>query len=217
MRDTVIFDLDGTILDTLTDLTNAVNYALRTCGYEEKTESQVRSYVGNGIRNLMRRAVPQGTSEHDLETSFAQFKSFYEKNMYVYTRAYEGIPELMRQLSEKGYHIGVVSNKADFAVKVLMEQFFDGLVEIGVGEMDNMGRKPAPDTLFYVMQKMKVTPDRCIYVGDSDVDIRTAENAGIPCISVTWGFRSPQFLLENGAQYIADNTVQLAMQIEKIS
>lgn len=214
MKNTVIFDLDGTILDTLTDLSNAVNHALKTCGYEEKTQEQVCSYVGNGIRKLMERAVPEGTSEQKLEICFQEFKKFYEKNMYVYTRPYEGIERLMQKLKERGFHVGVVSNKADFAVKELMRQFFDGLVDVSIGEMEGMQRKPAPDTVNLAMRQMNVVPENCIYVGDSDVDIQTAENAGIPCISVTWGFRDREFLLKNGSKTVVDCVEELWKAIE---
>lgn len=214
MKNAVIFDLDGTILDTLADLTNAVNHALKTCGYEEKTQEKVCSYVGNGVRKLMERAVPEGTSEQELKICFQEFRKFYEKNMHVYTRPYEGMEWLMQKLREKGFHVGVVSNKADFAVKELMRQFFDGLVDVSVGEMEGMRRKPAPDTLNLAMRRMNVAPENCIYVGDSDVDIQTAANAGIPCISVTWGFRDREFLLKNGAKTIVDCAEELWKEIE---
>lgn len=214
MKDTVLFDLDGTILNTLTDLTNAVNAALQTCGYAEKTEEQVCACVGNGIRKLMERVVPEGTEKQEQEFCFQQFRAFYAKNMCVCTRPYEGIPQLMQRLRENGCHIGVVSNKADFAVKALISKFFEGLVEVSVGEMEGMKRKPAPDMLFYAMRQMKVTPENCIYVGDSDVDLQTADNAGIPCISVTWGFRDREFLLKNGAKTIVDCAQELWKEIE---
>lgn len=213
--DTVIFDLDGTLLDTLEDLKEAVNYALSACHMPERSLEEVRRFVGNGIRKLMQRAVVDGEDNPQFEQAFAEFQSYYKLHCNDNTKPYPGVIELLAKLKEKGYHLAIVSNKADFAVKELQEIYFKGAVEAAIGEREGVARKPAKDTVVQALHEMGVPAEGAIYVGDSDVDIMTAANAGIPCISVTWGFRDREFLKEHGATQFADNTEELIRLIEK--
>ena len=197
---TVIFDLDGTLLNTLEDLTDATNYALEQFKMPVRTIDEVRSFVGNGVRTLMVRAVPQGDANPQFEQVFDCFKTYYGEHCNDKTRAYDGVKELLQELKDKGFAVAIVSNKIDFAVKELQKKYFDGLVSVAIGESEGVLRKPAPDTVITALKELGKTKEGAIYVGDSDVDIMTAKNAGIPCISVEWGFRDRQFLIEHGGQ-----------------
>ena len=195
----LIFDLDGTLLDTLEDLADATNAALRACDLPERTIDEVRMFVGNGVRNLMLRAVPGGEENPRFEEAFAFFKKYYGAHCKEKTGPYAGIMELLQELKDRGIGTAIVSNKIDSAVKALDREYFYGLTQAAIGEMEGIARKPAPDTVFKAMEELKVGPEDAIYVGDSDVDIETARNAGLACISVTWGFRDEDFLKEHGA------------------
>lgn len=212
--DTVIFDLDGTLLDTLEDLKDAVNHALACCGMPERSLEEIRRFVGNGIRNLMRRAVPHGEDNPEFEQAFAEFQNYYKLHCNDKTKPYPGVPQMLEELKEKGYHLAIVSNKADFAVKELQEIYFREAIEAAIGEREGVARKPAKDTVMQALCELGVTAESAIYVGDSDVDVMTAKNAGIPCISVTWGFRDREFLKEHGAVLFADDTKELLHLIE---
>ena len=194
-----IFDLDGTILNTLDDLADSTNAALRMNSLSERTTDEVRRFVGNGIHLLIERAVPTGTSTELIEKVFADFKAYYGSHCSIKTAPYEGIEELIDSLHEAGVKVAVVSNKADFAVKELCAQYFPDKLDFAVGERENIRRKPAPDSVFESMKALGVSADESVYIGDSDVDIETAKNAGIPCLSVTWGFRDVDFLKAHGA------------------
>ena len=204
MYQLIVFDLDGTILDTLDDLANAVNYALRELGLPTRTREEVRSFVGNGIARLMSLAVgEQHTHLH--AQALQSFKTYYGTHCNVETRVYDGIVELLNVLKEKGLKTAVLSNKADFAVKILAEEYFPNTFFIAQGENEQAGirRKPAPDALFAIIKQAGVTAEETLYVGDSEVDIQTANNAGVDCVSVTWGFKDEAFLKENGGTRIA--------------
>lgn len=211
---TVIFDLDGTLLNTLEDLTDAVNYALRQCGMRERTIEEVRRFVGNGIRKLMQRAVENGEENPDFDKAFSLFQEYYKEHCNDKTGLYPGIEELLHTLKSRGYHLAIVSNKADFGVKELWNIYFADTVEAAIGEREGIARKPAKDTVVQALKELKVSAGQAVYVGDSDVDIKTAENAGLPCISVTWGFRDREFLSEHGAAYYAKDTDELLKLIE---
>lgn len=201
--DTIIFDLDGTLLYTLEDLADATNYALRKHDLPERTVDEVRQFVGNGVRNLMKRAVPKGEEDPDFENIFDDFKAFYGEHCNDKTKPYDGIMELLEQLKQQGYAIAIVSNKLDSAVKELNKRYFDGIIDVAIGEKEGVLRKPAPDTVVTALKELGKSKETAIYVGDSDVDIQTALNAGIPCISVLWGFRDRKFLEEHNAQVFA--------------
>lgn len=201
MKKAVIFDLDGTLLNTLDDLADSTNYALSRFGYPTRTIEEVRQFVGNGVAKLIERAIPEGKNNPNFEKCLAIFKENYAQNMYNKTAPYNGIIEMLSNLKSKGIKIAVVSNKFDFAVKELCKKYFEGFIDFAAGENEAQGirKKPAPDTVISVLNKFNFAPEDAVYVGDSDVDIMTAKNSKMPCISVTWGFRDEKFLLENGA------------------
>ena len=198
---TYIFDLDGTLLDTLGDLASAVNYALRSHGMSERSIDEVRCFVGNGVKKLMQRAVPDGEANPLFEQALATFRQYYLEHSLDTTHPYDGIPELLTELRLRGCHTAVVSNKFDAATKELCRYFFADTIEVAVGEHEAEGirKKPAPDTVYAALKELGVDKDGAVYVGDSDVDIATARHAGLPCISVLWGFRDREFLLNHGA------------------
>lgn len=201
MKKAVIFDLDGTLLNTLDDLADSTNYALSKFGYPTRTIEEVRQFVGNGVAKLIERAIPEGKNNSNFEKCLSIFKENYAKNMYNKTAPYNGIIEMLSNLKSKGIKIAVVSNKFDLAVKELCKKYFEGFIDFAAGENEAQGikKKPAPDTVISVLNEFNFAPEDAVYVGDSDVDIMTAKNSKMPCISVTWGFRDKKFLLENGA------------------
>lgn len=202
--DTVVFDLDGTLLDTIDDLADSVNLALAEQGFALHTVSEVKSFVGNGIAKLIDRSVPEGTSEEEKLQTLESFKRHYAAGCANKTKPYDGILKLLDDLRDGGFKIAVVSNKIDSAVSVLCKKYFGDRIDFCVGDQEGLARKPAPDAVFEALKKISSAPEKAVYVGDSDVDIKTAENAGMVCISVSWGFRSRDFLLLNGASVIAD-------------
>ena len=201
MKKAVIFDLDGTLLNTLDDLADSTNYALSKFGYPTRTIEEVRQFVGNGVAKLIERAIPEGENNPNFEKCLSIFKENYAQNMYNRTAPYNGIIEMLSNLKSKGIKIAVVSNKFDLAVKELCKKYFEGFIDFAAGENEAQGikKKPAPDTVISVLNEFNFAPEDAVYVGDSDVDIMTAKNSKMPCISVTWGFRDKKFLLENGA------------------
>ena len=215
MYSAVIFDLDGTLLDTLDDLWAAVNAALEKFSLPKRTREEVRSFIGNGIVKLMERAVGQ-VEKAVFEGALQEFKRYYGEHCEDSTKPYDGVMDLLKALQAKGVRTAVVSNKADFAVKKLAKGYFEGLLEYAVGENEEAGirKKPAPDSLLAVMQSMGAGTDSTVYVGDSEVDIQTAKNAGVDCISVTWGFKDREFLIENGATVFADTPKEILSLIE---
>ena len=205
----VLFDLDGTLLDTLEDLYQSVNAALTACGFPERTRMEVRSFVGNGVRNLMVRSVPDGEENPKFEECFQKFREHYAAHLNDHTAPYAGIMELLAELKEKGIPTAVVSNKSDAAVKELCRETFRDLVPLAIGESERVKKKPAPDTVIEAAAGIGVPLKDCVYVGDSEVDLATAENAGIPCISVSWGFRDKELLESLGAKTLLDTVPEL--------
>ncbi len=205
---TVIFDLDGTLLDTLEDLKKATNYALKFCNMPERTLDEVRRFVGNGVRNLMIRAVPDGESNSEFERAFAIFKEYYGQHCNDATKAYDGIPQLLQELKDRGYALAIVSNKIDSAVQDLNHKYFPQ-VDVAIGYRENLRRKPEPDSVNLALDVLNKTKQEAIYVGDSDVDLQTAQNAGLPCISVLWGFRDKEFLIEHGATVFVKKPMEI--------
>ena len=196
---TAIFDLDGTLLDTLEDLYRAVNYALSAHSMPLRTRDEVRMFVGNGVEMLIRRAVPEGSDEALILAVLGDFKTTYAAICKDHTKPYDGILPVLTALRNKGIRVAVVSNKFDAATKSLCAEYFGELVEVAIGERADVRKKPAPDTVLEALRELGVTAKGAVYIGDSDVDIRTAENCGMDCISVTWGLRDEDFLVENGA------------------
>lgn len=209
----VIFDLDGTLLDTLEDLRDAVNYAMRKNQFQEHSLEEIRKAVGNGIRKLIERCVPEGTKSEVVEAVFADFRVYYKENCKNKTKPYDGMKELVKKLKEEDYKLAVVSNKNHEAVQEIIPYYFGDLFDISVGAMEEMKKKPAPDTTFLALEKLGVANGKAIYVGDSQVDVETAKNSGLEGIFVTWGFRSREELAEAGAQEFADTVNQLYEKI----
>ena len=206
-----IFDLDGTLLDTLQDLYLCCNYALRTHGMPERTLEEVCNFVGNGVKKLMERSVPDGLSNPAFEDAFTTFRQYYLLHSLDNTHPYPGIIEALRELDERGMKLAVVSNKFYKATQELCRHFFNNYIKIAIGEREGIRKKPAPDTVVEAMRQLGVSPDETVYVGDSDVDITTARNCNIPCISVLWGFRTKEFLLEHGATTLVEHPHQLLL------
>ena len=207
----ILFDLDGTLLNTLEDLLDATNYALKVHGFPSRTLPELRRFVGNGAYNQMRLSVPEGTPPEKIQQVLDTYKPYYTAHCQHKTRPYDGIPEALAILKEK-YPLAIVSNKPDAAVKALCADYFPGIYALG--ETADCPRKPAPDMVFRAMAAIGC--DTCIYVGDSEVDAATAKNADVPCLAVTWGFRDREDLLEAGAVLFCDNTNELASCIEKL-
>lgn len=210
-KDIIIFDLDGTLLNTLEDLADSTNYALNTLGFPKRSLEEIRNFVGNGVAKLIERAIPQGKQNPNFEQCLTIFKQHYSQNMYNKTKPYDGTSEMLIELKNQGCKIAVVSNKFDSAVKELCKKYFGSLVDIAIGEDEANGikKKPAPDTVNKVLALFLSDINNAIYVGDSDVDIMTAKNSNLPCISVTWGFRDIDFLKMHGADIIIDKPEQL--------
>ena len=198
-----IFDLDGTLLNTLDDLCASCNYALKTMDFAQRTTDEVRRFVGNGVAKLMERAVPDGTSAGQTAEALAVFRKHYLDHGLDTTRPYDGIPELLTALRQRGNRVAVVSNKFNDATRQLCAHFFPDTVEVAIGETAAIRKKPAPDTVMEAMRQLGVDAAGTVYVGDSDVDVMTARNSGLPCISVLWGFRDRAFLEDCGATVFA--------------
>ena len=207
MKIGILFDLDGTLLDTLADLTDATNYALRLHGYPERHISEIRAFVGNGAANQIRRSAPAGA---DYDAVLAAYRAYYNDHCQIRTAPYPGVPEALEEL--KDYPLAVVSNKPHSAVTVLTRQYFGDIY--ARGETPECPRKPAPDMVWQTMAALGV--EKCVYVGDSEVDVRTAKNAGVPCLSVLWGFRDKPVLEAEGAKYFCEDPKKLANDIKKI-
>ncbi len=211
---TVIFDLDGTLLNTLDDLADSVNFALREHGFPERSLEEIKSFVGNGVRNLMQLSTPDGFDNPQFENCLEAFREHYSKNMNNKTRPYEGIMELLAELSAKNYKLAIVSNKFDRAVKELAGEFFGDYIKVAIGESGGLRKKPEPDCVFEALEELAAEAGKAICVGDSEVDVRTARNAGLPCIGVTWGFRSRELLEASGAEHIIDSPLELLQLLE---
>ena len=207
--DTIIFDLDGTLLNTLEDLTDSVNYALALYGFPCRKIGEVRSFVGNGVARLMELSIPKGLNNPQYEKCLTDFRNHYSGNMQNKTDAYKGIMELLGKLSNEDYKIAIVSNKFHKAVKGLNQVYFGEYIKVAIGESENVSKKPAPDTVFKALEELGSTPDQAVYVGDSEVDVKTAKNSGIMCVGVTWGFRDREVLEQEGADYIIDRPQEL--------
>lgn len=207
----VIFDLDGTLLDTLEDLKDAVNYALTQYKKPQRTRDEICQFVGNGIAKLIERAVPEGTTAAERENILATFRTYYSEHCQDKTAPYDGIREVLISLKENNIKMAVVSNKADFAVQELIPFYFGDYISVAKGENEIAGikKKPNPDMVYAAMEELGCTPDETVYVGDSDVDLATAKNSGLPCIGCGWGFRGRSFLEKNGADMIADSPKEI--------
>ena len=200
MITTIVFDLDGTLLDTLEDLTDSVNYAMEKFGFPERTIDEIRSFVGNGIANLIARVLPEGREHPHYDEVLKTFREYYALHCKDKTRPYDGILQMLDILRGHAYQMAVVSNKFDAAVKELCELYFGDRIRAAVGESEKVRKKPAPDAVYQVLEELSVPAESAVYVGDSDVDLATAANVPMTCVSVTWGFRSRDQLLVAGAR-----------------
>lgn len=210
-KNLIIFDLDGTLLNTLEDLTDSTNFALKHFEYKERTIDEIRQFVGNGVAKLIERAIPDGLNNPNFTECLNIFKQNYAQNMYNKTAPYKGIIKMLGNLKQQGCTIAVVSNKFDIAVKELCNKYFPNLIDFAAGENEAEGirKKPHPDTVLKVIKTFNANNNESIYVGDSEVDILTAKNANLECISVSWGFKTKQFLIENNAKIIIDTPEEI--------
>lgn len=206
---TIIFDLDGTLLNTLDDITDSVNIMLGREGYPPRTREEVREFVGNGAKNLIRRALPETVSEEETLRCLAVYSKIYLENMFQKTGPYEGIDLILKELKKLGLKIGVVSNKPHEATREICEFYFGSVLDAFIGDNPERKKKPAPDNVFEILKLMGSDKTKTLYIGDSDVDMETAKNAGLDCVGVTWGYRSEETLTEHGADYIIDEPWQL--------
>ena len=207
--DAIIFDLDGTLLDTLKDLTEAVNYVNRTMDFPLKSREEVRLALGNGVAFLIDRTIPFGKENPHYQSCIEKFQTYYKSHMQDHTCPFEQIPRLLSELKRQGKKLAVVSNKFQLAVEGLCQAYFPQVFEVAIGESPSVARKPAPDMLLHAVKRLDSTKEKTLYVGDSEVDILTAQNAGIDCISVTWGFREEGFLKQKGAALLARSPGEL--------
>ncbi len=206
---TVIFDMDGTTLNTLDDLVDSINTVLYQYGYPKRATMEIRSFLGNGAARLMELSIPGGLDNPKFEQCLQDFKSHYKENMQNRTAPYAGILELLMKLQQQGFKLGIVSNKFDLAVKELSQNYFEGYMSVAIGETNKVKKKPAPDSVFEALKQLESTVEEAVYVGDSEVDVQTAKSAGLPCIGVTWGFRDKRVLEQEGADYIIDTPEEL--------
>ena len=191
---TVIFDLDGTLLNTLEDLRDSVNVIMERFGWQQHSLEQIRRFVGNGIGKLMERSIPGGRENEAFEEAFLQFRAYYTEHCRIKTRPYDGVLDLMRTLSEHGFRLGIVSNKNDAAVKELNEIYFSQYTGVAIGDREGARRKPAPDSVYAELEELGSEAEEAVYIGDSEVDYETAKNSGLRCILVSWGFRDRELL-----------------------
>lgn len=204
-----IFDLDGTLLDSLTDLAASCNYALRMNNMPERTIDEVRMFVGNGVRKLMERAISKGDNNELFEKTYSDFRKHYLIHNLDHTSPYKGVLKMLQALKNNGCNIAVVSNKFYAATQELVSHFFGEYVSVAIGERENIKKKPSPDTVFEALRQLNVDKDNAVYIGDSDVDVMTAKNSGIPCISVLWGFRNKKFLIDHGANVFVEKPSEI--------
>lgn len=213
--DLIIFDMDGTILNTLEDLRNSLNYVLQQAGYQTRTLEEVRTFVGNGIRKTIERALPSDIEEEKIDELFSLFMNYYAIHNTDNTKPYNGVIDLLKELKHLGYKTAVVSNKQDSAVKSLCKKFFTGLFDVEIGEKENIAKKPDPDEVNEVLKILNIDRTKSIYIGDSEVDIQTAQNSKMKSIIVDWGFRDRKFLYEHGAEVIVSNPSEILDIINK--
>lgn len=204
-----IFDLDGTLIDSLQDLWISVNHSLSQMGFPKRSLDEVRQFVGNGVGKLMQRAVPQGTDNALVEQCLQCFKQHYVKHCCENTAPYEGVVPMLRVLHQQGILTAIVSNKLQSGVDELVDEHFKGVIDVVIGEREGIRRKPAPDMVDLAVQQLQLEKDGCLYIGDSDVDVQTAGNAGLDCVAVLWGFRSRDVLLQAGATRFVEHPAEL--------
>ena len=214
---TIVFDCDGTLLDTLTDLRNAVNYVLRAHDLPERSVSEVKAALGNGVAHLMRQSLPDSISEAQFNTYLDEFKAYYGEHLQDYTAPYPGMLNVLDTLRAKGYKLAIVSNKIQEGITPLNKEYFGDRLPVAIGERPGLQRKPAPDMVLQALKELGSTQDESIYIGDSEVDVATAKNSGLLCIGVTWGFRDEQLHKDLGVKYIARKAEDIVTIIEALN
>ncbi len=205
----LIFDLDGTLLNTLADLRDSTNFALKKFGFPVRTTEEIRNFVGNGLRMLIKRSLAQGTDKSTVDAVLAEMKAHYWEHYHDGTVPYDGILPLLQELKARGFRMAIVSNKADPMVQLLRTLYFERLIPVAVGELDGVARKPAPDLVRLAMKRLGCAEENTAYIGDSEVDIETAKNAGLPCFCVGWGFRPEEVLRKAGAETVYRSPAEL--------
>ena len=214
---TIVFDCDGTLLDTLTDLRNAVNYVLRAHNLPERSVPEVKAALGNGVAHLMRQSLPDSISEAEFNTYLDEFKAYYGEHLQDYTAPYPGMLDVLDTLRAKGYKLAIVSNKIQEGITPLNKEYFGDRLPVAIGERPGLQRKPAPDMVLQALKELDSTQSESIYIGDSEVDVATANNSGLLCIGVTWGFRDEQLHKDLGVKYIARKAEDIVMIIEALN
>ena len=217
MVNTIIWDLDGTLLNTLDDLCDSVNFALTQYSMPTRNHKDIRRFLGNGINNLIRQSVPEGISEEVFDNIFQTFRTYYIDHSQIKTKPYQGILETLAVLKNAGYKMAIVSNKIQDAVTDLKNQFFSEYISVAIGESEDIRRKPEPDMVFTAIELLGSTRERTVYIGDSEVDIQTAVNSGIRCISVLWGFRDEDFLIQKGAKTFAKSPQDIIALLSQLN
>lgn len=215
MYDTIIFDLDGTLLNTIEDLTDAVNYTLVNYGFSKRTTEEVKSFVGNGMENLLKKSLPITVKEDKFKEIFNFYKNYYSKNSQKKTHLYEGVLEMLRELKDRNIKISLVSNKNHNSVLDLYDLYFREYMKVVIGDRPGFRRKPSPDSIYEAIKVMGAEKENTLYIGDSEVDILTAQNAGIPCVLVTWGFRTKESLINSGGKNFINKPEELLDLINK--
>ena len=214
---TIVFDCDGTLLDTLTDLRNAVNYVLRAHDLPERSVPEVKAALGNGVAHLMRQSLPDSISEAEFNTYLDEFKAYYGEHLQDYTAPYPGMLDVLDTLRTKGYKLAIVSNKIQEGITPLNNEYFGDRLPVAIGERPGLQRKPAPDMVLQALKELGSTQDESIYIGDSEVDVATAKNSGLLCIGVTWGFRDEQLHKDLGVNHIARKSEDIVTIIEALN
>ena len=214
---TIVFDCDGTLLDTLTDLRNAVNYVLRAHDLPERSVPEVKAALGNGVAHLMRQSLPDSISEAEFNTYLDEFKAYYGEHLQDYTAPYPGMLDVLDTLRAKGYKLAIVSNKIQEGITPLNKEYFGDRLPVAIGERPGLQRKPAPDMILQALKELDSTQSESIYIGDSEVDVATAKNSGLLCIGVTWGFRDEQLHKDLGVKYIARKAEDIVTIIEALN
>ena len=214
---TIVFDCDGTLLDTLTDLRNAVNYVLRAHDLPERSVPEVKAALGNGIAHLMRQSLPDSISEAEFNTYLDEFKAYYGEHLQDYTAPYPGMLDVLDTLRAKGYKLAIVSNKIQEGITPLNKEYFGHRLPVAIGERPGLQRKPAPDMVLQALKELDSTQSESIYIGDSEVDVATAKNSGLLCIGVTWGFRAEQLHKDLGVKHIARKSEDIVTIIEALN
>lgn len=214
---TIVFDCDGTLLDTLTDLRNAVNYVLRAHDLPERSVPEVKAALGNGVAHLMRQSLPDSISEAEFNTYLDEFKAYYGEHLQDYTAPYPGMLDVLDTLRAKGYKLAIVSNKIQEGITPLNKEYFGDRLPVAIGERPGLQRKPAPDMVLQALKELGSTQSESIYIGDSEVDVATAKNSGLLCIGVTWGFRDEQLHKDLGVKYIARKAEDIVTIIEALN